>query len=339
MAFLGQDGGANGLPNMLFMHTLTFAPSVRFQAIVYCNGGGGSGSAGGGNSDSGFSGGGAGATAISRLILNPGVTYTVTCGAGGNVTGGTTAVVGQAGGTTTFEGSDITNMSANGGSAGTIATSDSSTGATGGSAGSTGNLANIAGGASANSGATRKCSGGGSVGLFATGRPGDNVGYHASYGAQNVGDGGSMHGSQGGNQYGDTDLRYGYNSGNDGYSTVMSPFSDLYTISNGDSRAYISSTNRETAQNHFPANAQSFTYEGFDYRRSSTINTLHPSGAFAGGNSLADDSGTYDYLYAGSATLGGGGGSCLNGKTSGTGEGYSGRGGKGSVIIFPESMG
>jgi len=339
MAFLGQDGGANGLPNMLFMHSLDFQPSIKFEAIVYVIGGGGSGARGGGNSNYGFSGGGAGATAISRLTLNTSVTYSVVIGDGGAGGGSASQAGGEAGDPTTFEGSDITNMSANGGAAGIIASGASAAGAAGGAAGTTGNLANIAGGASLASGATRQCSGGGAVGLFATGFSGVNVGKLASYEANAVGDGGTLHGSQGGGQYGDTDLSFGYHSGGDGFSTVMSPFSDLYTITNGDSRAYVSSTNRESAQNHYPANAQSFSSEGDDYERNATNRYLHPAGAFAGGNALYNSNDAFDYVYSGQGTLGGGSGAVLNGSTSGTSEGYASKGGKGAVLIFPQSMG
>ena len=339
MAFLGQEGGANGLPNMLFMHTLTFSPSIKFEAIVYCIGGGGSGARGGNNSNYGFSGGGAGGTTISRLTLNTGVTYTVTIGAGGAGGGSSSQAAGEVGYETEFTGSDITNMSAAGGGAGIIASGAAAAGAAGGVASSTGNLANIAGGASANSGATRRCSGGGAVGLFATGFSGQNSARLGSYESYAVGDGGTLHGSQGGGEYGDNDLRFGYHGNSDGFSVVMSPFSDLYTITTGDSRAYVGSTHREIAQNHYPANAQSFSGEGDDYERNATNRYLHPSGAFAGGNALYNSNTAFDYVYAGQGTLGGGSGACLNGKTSGTSEGYSTKGGKGAVLIFPQSMG
>lgn len=339
MAFLGSEGGANGLPNMLFMHSLDFQPSIKFEAIVYVIGGGGSGSRGGNNSNYGFSGGGGGATAVSRLILNTGVTYSVVIGQGGSGGNTSSQVAGEDGDPTTFEGSDITNMSANGGKGGNIQSGGSASGAAGGTAGTTGNLANIAGGASAASGATRRCSGGGAVGLFTTGFSGQNTAYLASYEAHAVGDGGTLHGSQGGGEYGDNDLKYAYHSGGDGFSTVMSPFSDLYTITTGDARAYVSSTHREQAQNHYPANAQSFSGEGDDYERNSTNRYLHPAGAFAGGNALYNSNSAFDYVYSGQGTLGGGSGAVLNGSTSGTSEAYATKGGKGAVLVFPQSMG
>jgi hypothetical protein len=63
------------------------------------------------------------------------------------------------------------------------------------------------------------------------------------------------------------------------------------------------------------------------------------AGPFAGGNGLFNASSTFDTAYAAHASLGGGGGSAFNAKSSGTSEAYSGRGGHGAVLIFPIAMG
>lgn len=127
----------------------TITPTFTFEALVYVIGGGGSG---GLYSSPNFSlaratGGGAGGTAISRLTLSSGVTYTATVGAGAAAYGPTTQGNGSTGGTSSFSGSGITTMTANGGNGGTYsATLGASVAAGNGGNASGGNIGNVTGG-------------------------------------------------------------------------------------------------------------------------------------------------------------------------------------------------
>ena len=155
MSVLGASGFAT-VEEYLFIESTTWSPWCDCEALVTVVGGGGSG-ARSANVDTTYlnscaSGGGAGAAAKSKLTLSKSTTYTITAGAGGAViSAGTSGSAGNAGGTSSFTGSDITDMSANGGAAGAFATGNphvnlSGSGAAGGAAGTTGNLWNTAGG-------------------------------------------------------------------------------------------------------------------------------------------------------------------------------------------------
>ena len=102
------------------------------------------------------SGGGAGGVCQSELNLSAGVTYTVTIGAGGGPS--------QAGGNTTFTGSDITDMTANGGGSGNVG-SQGVIAATSGGTATGGNIVNRTGGGSATAASTARASGGGALGF------------------------------------------------------------------------------------------------------------------------------------------------------------------------------
>jgi hypothetical protein len=162
--------------------TLAFEASGTFTAVktgwhrVTVVGGGGSGALSWSNVDTQqrATGGGAGGFALKEFWAASGAAYTVTIGAGGTVpanrsTNGVTA--GSAGGATTFVGPGVS-ITCNGGAAGsavngTVATT---TGAAGGTA--TGGDVNYTGGASGsvqNTGLGRAASGGGAVGVRATG--------------------------------------------------------------------------------------------------------------------------------------------------------------------------
>lgn len=92
-------------------------PANVTKAKVYVTGGGGS--AGSGYVSQAGGGGGGGGTAIKFLTVTPGTVYTATIGAGGTaLINGSSGISGNAGGTTTFSGSDITTISANGGAGG-----------------------------------------------------------------------------------------------------------------------------------------------------------------------------------------------------------------------------
>ena len=173
--FGGGGGGAGAnLPIIAFKDSVTYVPAWTSEVIAYVIGAGGSGGAARDSSDwsSGASGGGAGGTAISRLTLTGGVSYTIAIGAGGarKTTDATPqTLAGAAGGNTTLSGSDISTMTGNGGTggAGVTAGGGSAAGGTGGSA-SGGNIANFTGGAAGAAGSTYRASGGGGVSLWTT---------------------------------------------------------------------------------------------------------------------------------------------------------------------------
>ena len=188
MAVLGSSGGGASqsiLEEQLFIDSTTWSPWANCEALVTVVGGGGSGSIVPYNVNSYLnsagSGGGAGAVAKSKLTLSKDVTYTINCGAGGARKTGVTGQDGTDGGTSEFQGSDITNMSANGGEGGNQVGGSphnnfSCTGAAGGAAGSTGNLFNTTGGSGGSITFTMSsaynayynsfATGGGSVGIF-----------------------------------------------------------------------------------------------------------------------------------------------------------------------------
>jgi hypothetical protein len=137
----------------------TYTPPFDCKALVYVIGGGGSGGSAVSTTTAqdtvAASGGGAGGIAVSELTLSAAVSYTATIGAGGaaaaNSPGTARTTAGNAGGQSVFSGSDITTMTANGGSGGvgdyqTGSTQASATGGAGGTA-SGGSLFNATGGA------------------------------------------------------------------------------------------------------------------------------------------------------------------------------------------------
>jgi hypothetical protein len=346
MAVLGQKTGMDGLPRILFAKSdSNWTPTVTFEAYVWVFGGGGSGAAVGGTSDYSATGGGAGATAVSRIMLNASSQYVVTIGNGGAIRTATgNGVAGAAGSNSSFVCSaESLSITANGGAAGATASGASASGGAGGAAGSTGNLANYAGGAAMDASATDKATGGGAVGLWDTGNPGivegtndDNDG-NTDYGENAVADGGSPFGSQGGGTYGETDLQYTYLTSVGGIPIAMSPFSDLFSMTNNKNTGYATSSKWASEPTYYPSGAQLFTYWGDGYRRDTEYKTMQPASPFLGGNGINTNEPARTYTHSGDATLGGGGGACIN---LGSGHyAYSGRGGKGAVLIFPISMG
>ena len=123
----GSAGGSNPplIPDVLLTVSTTWSPPYKVKALVRCFGGGASGA----TSQVGYynyttyasTGGGAGEHAGSILELDPSVTYTIVAGAGGARRLATAVQLfpGLAGGTTSFSGSGITTITANGGVGGT----------------------------------------------------------------------------------------------------------------------------------------------------------------------------------------------------------------------------
>lgn len=193
MAVLGAEGSNPPLiPDALLTVSTTWSPPYKIKALVRCFGGGGSGACARNAAALGkamaATGGGAGEHAGSILELDPSVTYTVVVGAGGAGLARTTDGIqnGNAGGNTSFAGSGITTITANGGAGGltqempTEGTAYTQAGAAGGSGGA-GALYRHTGGAggaitkpSASNNVTDNTftTGGGSVGLFGTGHAG-----------------------------------------------------------------------------------------------------------------------------------------------------------------------
>ncbi len=354
MAVLGQKTGMDGLPRIMFAKCDDdWRPTVSFEAYVWVFGGGGSGAAVGGTSNYSATGGGAGATSVSRIMINAyttsGTQYNITIGDGGAIKTATGAgVAGAAGGASSFVcTAESLSITANGGAGGLTASNASANGGAGGAAGTTGNLANYAGGAAMNASATDKATGGGAVGLWDEGKPGvvegvndDNDG-NTDYGENAVADGGSPFGSQGGGTYGETDLQYTYYMGGStptgGIPIALSPFPDLFSMTNSNHSGYATSSKWTYEPTYYPSGAQAFTYWGDGYRRDTEYKTMQPASPFLGGNGINTNEPARTYTHSGDATLGGGGGACIN--LGSSHYAYSGRGGKGAVLIFPISMG
>tara|TARA_E500000081_G_scaffold136645_1_gene150675 strand:- start:294 stop:1349 length:1056 start_codon:yes stop_codon:yes gene_type:complete len=176
MAVLGAaaGGGKSVLQTISFINSTTWSPAQDMNAKIYVVGGGGSG----GYANYNATGGGAGGCAVTIIDLDASTTYTITIGAPGAATAGqSTGVVGNAGGASSFAGSGVSTMTGSGGGGGQKDTtgngSGTANGGTGGSAsgGTYGNFTGGAGGAvtAANTGAYYKATGGGAVGLWATG--------------------------------------------------------------------------------------------------------------------------------------------------------------------------
>lgn len=152
--------------------SMTYTPSIDCTVVVTCIGAGGGGGSTYTVSDryNICTGGGAGGLCQSELNLTSGTAYTITLGAGG--TSGNNYTAGGLGGNTTFTGSDITDVTANGGAGGLSARASNSVNVSAGGTATGGNIANHTGGSSStntSSGSTG-ATGGGAVGFFGTGQ-------------------------------------------------------------------------------------------------------------------------------------------------------------------------
>jgi hypothetical protein len=155
---LGGGGGGGSAPGLefdfsnltaghrlLFVTSTTITPSSSFDAIVTVVGAGAGGGIGG---QGGANGGGAGGLCQSLLTLSASTTYTITVAA---------MSTGTFGGASSFSGSGITTMTANGGS-----------NTSGGSA-SGGNIKNNTGGSGGTASANFLARGGGAIGVLGNG--------------------------------------------------------------------------------------------------------------------------------------------------------------------------
>ncbi len=328
MAILGSKTGDTGFPNILWQKSTTWSPATSMECIVYVIGGGGSGAISAENANYSATGAGAGATAISRLRLSSSVTYTVTVGAGGAGHTSDAHQAGNAGANSGFSGSDITDMTANGGAAGAIHSGAGGSGGAGGAAGSTGNIANWAGGAGGTTTSTRSCTGGGAVGLWATGLTpteesgtGDN-GYPVG--------GNLSHYDRGGvarEPSKPTDYLYPL-------PVSLTPFPELFTYLQSDQNAYISGTNYNDAPLTYQAGMQ-HVGEGL-YPQGFTTSAIQFSAMpspFIGGNG---NKSSYTHIYGSKGCMGSGSGAIASNDT--TMDAYAGAGGNGAVMLFPITL-
>jgi len=181
--FISSGGGGGGADKLNFQNpasglkviigaSMTYTPSVDCTVVVTCIGAGGGGGSNytPSNRYTICTGGGAGGLCQSELNLTSGTTYTLTLGAGGS--GGSNNGAGVAGGNTTFTGSDITDMTANGGAGGIPSRPSNSVNVCAGGTATGGNIANHTGGSSNTntSSGSAGAAGGGAVGFFGTGQ-------------------------------------------------------------------------------------------------------------------------------------------------------------------------
>ena len=374
MAVLGKSGATNPplIPDVLLTVSTTWSPPYKVKALVRCFGGGGSGAVG--CIDSGYSGysvgvlsgGGAGEHAGSILELDPSVTYTVVVGAGGVKKNRSSdgVATGNAGGNTSFAGSGVTTITANGGAGGPVGATGSGggssvvsvTGAAGGSGGA-GELYRYTGGAAGSaikaSGSSAYnvviATGGGAVGLFGTGFAGGAGGINSGGNNELQASGGGGVNGAGGATSDSTDVTWGgstfgpgsaYASGPPGFAfpnnwAEVYPNTDSWeaTIDFWNGGSLLERVNH-TFQPSSLSNCPPGT-GGMGKNTSSWVQS-YGSGAtlFAGGGANAKSVAFEDSPYFMSGgRLGGGGGAGGGGSHSGSRVTYSGMGGHGGVLI------
>ena len=353
MAILGQKGGDTGLPNIMFAATTTWTPACNIEGIVYCGGAGGAGAFSNRNVDFSASGGGAGGCAVSKYLFLASTAYTITIGAGGNGPGLSTSAAagtGNAGGNSTVAVGGSAFLTGIGGGAGATGSGAACSGGAGGTA-SGGNIANYTGGAGGACDATKKCSGGGAVGLWMTGSAGQaGIAYNAS--AMNVIDfsfGGAL------NQYQEVGTyavqEYG-SMGQNGQAVLqdipvlLSPFPELFSYNelsqdpyqsgdDGSPTSYTNPTNKYTAGMIMNGGGQSHRFDS-TISKGNGYYIAQPTGPFEGGKASIVNSDN-EWAYGSRVSMGAGSGACLTQDSSGRTN--PAKGGAGVVLIFPTSMG
>jgi hypothetical protein len=370
---LGGGSGATNpplIPDVLLTVSTTWSPPYKVKALVRCFGGGGSGSVGCMNASytyptGALGGGGAGEHAGSILELDPAVTYTVVVGVGGVKKSRSSdgVATGNAGGNTSFAGSGVTTITANGGAGGGSGAGGASTvinlaGAAGG-VGGAGELYRHTGGAgggatkAAGSNGSNNCmaTGGGAVGLFGTGfagGAGDLDGRAASNQQQAAG-GGGVNGA-GGATSDTTDITYGgstFGPSSAGGGALAPGFGFTNNIGNvapsadawestidfwngGSLLERVNHTFTQTMSAVSPPGTGGLGRNGTNF----TVSYCTGASLFAGGAGIAVINYNFpnDYRYMIGGRLGGGGGAggiiSHSGRTV-----YSGAGGHGGVLI------
>ena len=330
MAILGQKGSAIGIPNISFMASTTWTPACTYEAYVYVIGAGGSGGVASREVDYSATGGGAGGCVVSQLTLVSGTEYTITVGSGGaGIRGVSTQSAGTAGGASAFSGSAITTMSAGGGAAGAIHSSGGGAGGAGGSASGSNIGCNFVGGAGGTTSATKKCSGGGGVGLWTTGRTPTE---EASY---------SRGSALGGNlsnytRSGISAWGLNLNINDEAMPVAVSPFPDIFTWRDDKVFAYVSSSDYYNAPHTFNAGLQHFgNTDEAEAVTASDSRAAPTASPFIGGP------GCHMYetfqMFGSQGCLGSGAGGLYSGAGGATC--YGGDGGDGGILIFGTSMG
>ena len=347
MAVLGAAAGGGGksvLQTISFINSTTWSPAQDMNAKIYVIGGGGSG----GYSNYNATGGGAGGCAVTIIDLDASTTYTITIGApGAALQGQSTGVNGNAGGASSFAGSGISTMTGNGGGGGQYNTTGNGygpeDGGTGGSAtgGTYGNFTGGAGGAITVAGGANayyKASGGGAVGLWATGTSAPVV--SGSLNNPSAGwylsTSGYPMAAASGASIGGTYLNFLVDSADSTYSDLIrQPAGGLISLS---------SMGGGTHLEHSPYNFQfsSDSIRGalpmgigsppFYSNGNQSISNIQ-AGIFAGGGpSLSYTNSSY-WGLAGTGGLGGGGGASLGMASSADYWNVGGQGGGGCVLI------
>ena len=339
--FGGSGGGKSVLQTISFINSTTWSPAQDMNAKIYVIGGGGSG----GYANYNATGGGAGGCAVTIADLDASTTYTITIGApGAALQGQSTGVNGNAGGASSFAGSGISTMTGNGGGGGQYDTTGNGTGTevggTGGSAtgGTYGNFTGGAGGAISGTGAYYKATGGGAVGLWATGTAAPGV-----VGNTNNPDAGFYLSTSGysmaaasGASVGGTYLNFLVDSADSTYSDIIrQPAGGLISLSSMGGGTHLETTNygfsydNDSSQGALPMGVGAPPI----YIAGNTSMTHIQAGAFAGGGPLLSSSGSGNWGLAGVGGLGGGGGASLGMASSSDYWNVGGQGGGGCVLI------
>ena len=338
MPVLGAGGGGGGksvLQTISFINSTTWSPAQDMNAKIYVIGGGGSGGA----AQYIATGGGAGGCAVTIADLDASTTYTITIGAGGlPVVHGPNN--GNAGSNTTFSGTGISTMTGSGGQAGLYNNDQggAKAGGAGGAAsgGTYGNFTGGAGGATSGSGALAMVTGGGAVGLWATGTSAPGVAGSAAAAGDTTmffNSGGWTIGAGSGASVGGTFLsRYHTASGSAGYEDIVrGPMGGFLSLIAGgqasdmDARVY-----NKSKYGNMPMGVGS----PFSYASTSTSSTGGmQAGAFAGSGGVFSPTQAGYWGIAGPAGIGGGGGAAINYANYTNADSKSGHGGVGCVLI------
>jgi len=347
MAVLGAAGGGKSvLQTISFINSTTWSPAQNMNAKIYVIGGGGSG----GYAVYNATGGGAGGCAVTIADLDSSTTYTITIGApGAALQGQSTGVNGNAGGNSVFSGTGISTMTGNGGGGGQYNTTGNGygpeDGGTGGSAtgGTYGNFTGGAGGEITTGGggnAYYKASGGGAVGLWATGTSAPVVSgslNNPTAGFYVSASGYAMAGASGAS-VGGTYLNFIMDQYDTTYSDLIrQPAGGLISLS-----SMGGGTHLETANYNFTFDSDS--NQGslpmgvggppiYNLGSPDTSVTSIQAGIFAGGGPLLSSSGNTRWGCAGVGGLGGGGGASLGMAGASDRWNVAGQGGGGCILI------
>lgn len=330
MAVVGSKNEQGSYPVMIFQESQTWACPVAMEAIVYVIGAGGSGAAVGGSYDSSYNcrGGAAGGCAVSRLSLAQ-QDYTIVIGSGGGQAGNNQVGNGNAGGNSSFAGTGISTMTANGGAGGTQSNSAQAI-TTGGGTATGGNLMNNTGGGGGSTNANQQTSSGGGVNLYGTDTNGTNNVSNSGFGA-----GGRPHGHSTSATRATGDRGY-YNNGRYDYSSGLNEdvavnfFPNLIAHQSG-------VPNSPSGTAGFGLNIPlAGSKQGTMLSTYNTANAIYGVNApFCGGHCVYSSAGSSGRVIGCAGGVGAGGG----GTMATSGDAHSGPGGSGLVMIFPIQLG